>query len=398
MSDKIKTFWLNLDFVDCDLHSSQRQQVLRALKKQNVEVRANFNFKQKSVSVNGLDKVWMIQLRTLGPLGSILLSLEQQVILMKNLDVDVVVVRAFNLLQCLPLWFVWRKILQRKQPRFVLDIRSLPADFPGYWKHKQRQKRFDSAVKFAFRYFDGLTMITEKMKNELQLKSMNFQKEICVWSSGVDPNLFRPNAAIDFTSRFNFKNRFVVMYHGVLSPSRGLQQTIEAVAKVKKNHPEIMLVLLGSGPAETELKDQTRSLRLDNHVLIHPPVPFEEVPKYINSVQAGILPFPDLDSWKTSSPIKLCEYLAMGKPVIVTDITAHRNVLGELKCGFFVPNHQPDSIARGIESLIKKKSELKALGIIAREKATSDFTWDRQARKIKTYFQHLLKDTFSARM
>jgi glycosyltransferase involved in cell wall biosynthesis len=240
-------------------------------------------------------------------------------------------------------------------------------------------------------------MITEKMKKDLQVKCKNFQKKICVWSSGVDSNLFNPDSTSDIKSKNDFNNRFVILYHGVLSPKRGLQQTVEAVSRVRISHPDVLLVLLGAGLAQKELEELVRNYELENHVLIHPPIPFKEVAKFINCVQVGILPFPDLDSWNTSSPIKLYEYLAMGKPVIVTDIAAHRNALGELKCGFFIPDHHPESIVCGIEAVFKKRHELKALGKIARNKAIKEFTWDDQARKVKTYFELLLSDTFLGR-
>ena len=76
-------------------------------------------------------------------------------------------------------------------------------------------------------------------------------------------------------------------------------------------------------------------------------MPFEEVPKFIKSAQAAILPFPD---------------------------------------------HQPDSLARGIKTVMEKEPELAALGEIARKTAIERFIWERQAVKIKTYFQDLLKE------
>ena len=82
----------------------------------------------------------------------------------------------------------------------------------------------------------------------------------------------------------------------------------------------------------------------------------------------------------------------MGKPVIVTDIAAHRAVLGNLNCAFFVPDHQPDSIADGIKKAFENESELETLGELARKTAIQHFTWDRQARKIIAYFQDLLKE------
>lgn len=393
MPGKMKTFWMQDDsFLDRDMDMSERRQILQALADQKLEVRASFNFIQTTLPVRGLEKVWMLRLRAKNLLGMILLFAEQQLVLMRNLDADVVVVWPFNLHQTLLLWFLWRKILRRRRPKFVLDVRTLPVELPDNWRGKLRQKRFDTSVRLSFRYFDGLTMITEKMKRDLQTQANDFKKKICVWSSGVDPNLFDPENVEDCRSELGFKDRFVIMYHGILSPNRGLQQAIEAIAMVRKSQPEVIFFLLGKGPAQTELEGQIRNLGLENHVLIHPPVPLEEVPRYIKSADVGILPFPDLDWWNTSSPIKLNEYLAMGKPVVVTDIAAHRAALGKLKCGFFVPNHQPDSLAHGIKTVIEKASELRALGEIARKTAIEHFTWKRQARKIKVYFQDLLRE------
>ena len=392
MARKLKTFWLNIGMIDRDMELGARLQILRALTGEEIEVRANFNYIQTPLPVQGLDKVWMIRLRTKGLFGRILLFAEQQLVFMKNLDVDVVVVRYRNLHPTLSLWFLWRKVLRRRQPKFILDVRSLAVDLPENWRGKLEQIRFNTSVRLAFRYFDGLTVITEKMKRDLQAEANNFEKKICVWSSGVDPNLFDPDNGGDLRSELDFENRFVIMYHGILSPNRGLQQAIEAVAMVRKNHPEVMLFLLGKGPAQTELEELVRSLKLEKHVLIHPPVPFEKVPKYVKSAQTGILPFPDVDSWNTSSPIKLMEYLGMGKPVIVTDIEAHRAVLDQLKCGFFVPDHQPESLAQGIKAALERASELPTLGEIARNTAIEYFTWERQAKKIKDYFQNLLRE------
>jgi glycosyltransferase involved in cell wall biosynthesis len=274
-----------------------------------------------------------------------------------------------------------------------MDVRTLPVDLSDNWRGRLRQRRFNNAVYIAFRYFDGLTMITEKMKTDLQKVTNNFEKEICVWSSGVDPNLFNPDNVSDVRCELGLEDRFVIIYHGILSPNRGLQETIEAISKLRKSCPDIMLLLLGKGPAQNELEEWVRNLGLEDHVLIHPPVPLEEVPKYIKSAQVGILPFPDLNWWNTSSPIKLNEYIAMKKPVIVTDIEAHRVVLGNLKCAFYAPDNQPASLARCTKTVVDRKSELSALGEIARKKAIEHFTWEKQARKIKAYFQNLLRDS-----
>lgn len=394
---KISSFWLNIGMLDLNMELGFRKQILKSLAVQEVEVRANFNYLETAIPVDGLDKVYFLKLCRNGPIGSILLTIEQQLTLLKNLDVDVVVLRPFSLMATLPLWFIVRKVLRRKKPKFVLDIRTLVADFPGFWKRIQRQIRFDASVHIAFRYFDGLTVITEKMKRDLQNKNNNFKKKLCVWSSGMDPILFNPDKVCDLREELKIENRFVIMYHGILSPGRGLQQAIKAIAIVRKIIPEVMLFFLGKGPAQNELEELIRNLGLHEHVCIHPAVPFEKVPCFVKSIQAGILPFPDLDCWNTSSPIKLTEYLAMGKPVIVTDIEAHRYALGKLECGFFIPDSQPENIANGIKDLFDRRSELPVLGKIARKAAMERFTLEKQAKKIKSYFMELTaQDEFSS--
>lgn len=392
MISKLKTFWLNLGFLDRDMDLSERRQILRALSEQRVEVRAIFNYFHTPQRIFGLDKIWLLRFRAKGLIGRIWLFIEQQMVLIKNLDVHVIVVRAFNLHQTLPVWFFQRKILRRRLPKFVLDIRTLPVDIANDWRGKQQRLRFYSSIRLAFRYFDGISIITEKMKGDLQRIVNNYDKKVCVWSSGVDPILFDPEHTNDIKHIIEFDRRFVIMYHGILSPNRGLQQSIEAIAMLKKKYPEIMLFFLGKGPGQAELEKLIKRFKLENHVFIHQPVSFEDVPKYIKAASVGILPFPNLNWWNTSSPIKLFEYLAMKKPVILTDIAAHRAVLGNRQCGFFVPDHRPASIACGISTVLEKTTELAELGNIARKIVIEHFTWERQARKIKKYFQDLLED------
>lgn len=390
MGIKSKTFWLNIGLIDSNLELSYRKNILEVLAKQSVEVRASFNFYEKIFNENGLDKVWFVRLPRKGIIGNVLLAIKQQLVLIKNLDVDVIILRPFSLIESLPLWIIYRIILGHNRPLFVLDVRTYVADFPGLLKKIQRKIRFDISVYIAFKIFDGITVITEKMKNDLQSKVKNFSKKICIWSSGMDPDVFNPDSTHDLKDKLNLKDRFIIMYHGILSPGRGLQETVKSISIIRKLIPEIMLFLLGKGPAQSELEDIILERDLGRNVYIHPAVPFSDVPNFIKTTDAGILPFPDFECWNSSSPIKLTEYLAMEKPVIVTDIEAHRDALGQNRCGFFIPNHHPESIAAGIKEVYDKRADLPALGKISRKIALERFTLEKQAVKIKNYFENLL--------
>ena len=162
MKRKLKTFWLNIGLIDHDLAVRARLAFLQALSKEKIEVRSNFNYIHSPLTNHGLFKVWMLRYRGKGFLGSLCIFVRQQLVLAKNHDVDVIVLRYSNLHQTLPLWFLWRKILRRNLPKFVLDVRSLAVDLSNNWRGKLEQIRWNTSVRIAFRHLDGLTIITNK--------------------------------------------------------------------------------------------------------------------------------------------------------------------------------------------------------------------------------------------
>ncbi len=59
-------------------------------------------------------------------------------------------------------------------------------------------------------------------------------------------------------------------------------------------------------------------------VVLHPPVPFAELPEVARAARVLIMPYADLPVTRAMQPLKLKEYLATGKPVVVRDLPATR--------------------------------------------------------------------------
>ena len=189
--------------------------------------------------------------------------------------------------------------------------------------------------------------------------------------------------------KMNLKNKFVVMYHGTLTPARGLQESIEAINLLSREYSDITLFLVGDGIAKIKLEHMTINLNLGNRVIINDPVPHKKIPLYISLADVGILPFPHILWWRVSSPIKLMEYLAMGKPVIVTDIEAHRDVLNSNNCGIFIPSHNPEAIARGILKAYRKRNNLREIGQQGRKIIQEAYTWQKQASRLENFLRSI---------
>jgi glycosyltransferase involved in cell wall biosynthesis len=109
------------------------------------------------------------------------------------------------------------------------------------------------------------------------------------------------------------------------------------------------------------------------------------VADYIASADVGIVPLPDIEWWRTSSPLKLMEYLAAGKPVIVSRIAAHTAVLGDCPCACYLDRVSPEAIADGVRYFYGRRSELARLGSFGQQIVIQRYSWAAQARKLVDY-------------
>jgi len=383
----IKIFWLTNRYIDKHLHSTGRIEIIKSLVKLGMSVKSVFFYCDKKKNINNIKNAYYLKAYLGNELNRVIVGLKELgIFFLKSKDDDFLILGPVRP----ELFYIFHLLAKLKsKPKLILDIRTVPVDVPKGVRGIIREKTFHYSIKLASRYFAGIMVISRPLKEKLIREYKIPEKKICIYESGVNLDLFNFEATENYRNKLNFTNRFVIMYHGIFSPNRGLQNVIKAIARLKDEYPEILFFLLGKGPAENEFKEMVKNMALDRYVLIHPPVPQSEVPKYIKSADIGILPFPDIEWWRVSSPLKLMEYLAMKKPVIVTNIPAHRNVIGNKKCGIFIPNHQPEAIIQGIKSAIENRKKLADWGEEGLNIILNNYTWDHQALKIVNFLNTL---------
>lgn len=336
-----------------------------------------------------------IKLRRLrGPkiLNLLLFQLGQIVFLIKSIchGVDVVMTWHRTILFILP-FAVLSKVGLIKT-KFVLDIRSCPTDHTGMRKWIANF-RYEFAIKLAKYFYTGITVITDGYKRDLIHKNKIDPEKISVWTSGANTETFNKDRVCkkvieDIKLRHQLADKFVIIYHGVMSSFRGLDKMAESLALLK-NNGHIKLLLVGEGPAISEVKQIAQKNKLERMIEITGFVDYELIPAYIAAADIGVLPFDDIDWWNRSSPLKLMEYLSMETPVILTDIKAHRDVIGNSESGFFIKNNDPEIIASALEHMMKQKSNYVQMGKCGREIVVDNYTWMQQAQKFVNFADNI---------
>jgi glycosyltransferase involved in cell wall biosynthesis len=156
--------------------------------------------------------------------------------------------------------------------------------------------------------------------------------------------------------------------------------------KISKHRcSNFILFLLGTGPIVSRLKALIQKEDLQDDVIIHDPIDHSEVPKFIGMSDVCIVPLPYHPYWRFQSPLKLLEYLAMEKAVILTDIPAHRAVIGEAKCGIYISSVNPMKIAEAMEYAYFNKGNLEEWGKMGRKIVKEKYTWEKIAMDLENY-------------
>lgn len=272
--------------------------------------------------------------------------------------------------------------------KLILDIRSTPVETVGLRGFLQTFF-FTTSILIAKKFFNGITIITPLMKKEICSRFNIDTKRVGMWTSGVSTAIFNPEKytsdVANLKRKLGLTGKFVILYHGVFSENRGLIETIKAMSILKSINSKMVLFLLGTGPISSSLKELIWAKKIQGSVIIHDPVKHFEVPKFIAMCNVGIVPLPDHPYWRFQSPLKLLEYLAMEKIVILTDIPAHRFVIEEKKCGVYISSIAPIEIAKAIEYVYHNKEKMGNWGKIGREIIEKEYTWNKLAKDLEEY-------------
>lgn len=366
------------------LHKTSRIEILRHLAKRGHETflfalhsKEKYQPKMKDVHVISIPLRYIRYLSSLAYTLLLFLFLPFYFI---NLKPDFIIVEPNDLafLCLLPTLLFPRS----KRPKIIMDVRSTPV-----LSGPKETLVFNTAIYIAKKLFDGITIITPMMRKEICAKFDIDPRLVGVWADGASTTLFNSENydRIAMRKRLGLDHKFVILYHGALSMQRGILESIKSIETLKGRYPDLVLFLLGDSHSFPEIKKLIQKCDVQDTVITHDKVRYEDVPQYISLCDVGLVPLPDLPIWRHQCPLKLLEYLAMGKVVIATDIPANREVIGKSKCGIYISSANPREIAKAIIYAHDNKEKLKEWGSYGRTIINEKYSWKKVAEEFENY-------------
>jgi len=166
-----------------------------------------------------------------------------------------------------------------------------------------------------------------------------------------------------------------MVYVGLLNPSRGIDTLLLAVKEYVNGGRKIELTIAGSGKDENRLKEITAQNGLEAHVSFLGWVDNSEVPRLVAESDICIVPHHKCTHWDTTIPNKLFDYMAAGKPVLVSNVTPMERIVNENRCGLSYEDLNPADLAAKIV-LLEDVNLRRGLGENARKAITAKYRWD----------------------
>lgn len=180
------------------------------------------------------------------------------------------------------------------------------------------------------------------------------------------------------------KDGCIILYAGHLFSSKGVDTLLEASQFLAKDGK----VYFAGGTDEdiNSFKIKAEKLKVKNVVIVgrrgH-----EEIPWWLRA--ADILVIPNTakeDAAKyESSPSKLFEYMASGRPIVASDVPAIRDVFDESMGYFFEPDNAA-SLAATIQQVLVDRYSAEEKGKRARIEARN-YSWEARAASIKRFME-----------
>ena len=269
--------------------------------------------------------------------------------------------------------------------KVILDVRSIPVEINLPWDYKL-------SCKFANKFFDGATFITTGTQFYIENLIKSKFKNSALFPSAVNPSIFYPQVTNNLPSEIKAKakDRITFFYHGSISPNRGINLIIDAINQIKNIFPNLLFISISDNNKFISDYCESKNYKLNENLLLLDIVQHEKLASYIHLADICIVPLPRILWWEISSPLKLMEYLAMEKPIILSDIKAHLEVVPRDSdfVNYFNPDDEND-LSKKIIDTISNLHFLKNNARNGRKIVIKKYSWEIQAKVIADFIKRI---------
>lgn len=177
-----------------------------------------------------------------------------------------------------------------------------------------------------------------------------------------------------------------ILYFGRLSREKGIITLVEAYSR---SNCDLPLYIVGTGSVKEEVEGKIKELSMADKIKLLGFKSGRELKDIVAASHCVVLP----SEWYENGPYSIMEAMAVGKPVIVSNLGGLPELVDDGVTGYIVPAKDAEKLAEAIKKMSDMPSkDLLAMGQAATQKAKSMFDAQKYAREIIEKYEEIIKN------
>jgi glycosyltransferase involved in cell wall biosynthesis len=236
-------------------------------------------------------------------------------------------------------------------------------------------------------FFDAKSAhIKEKVRGATFTRAISYfcRSQLMMFSEWDDPTPFKVVHCGLEIGKYKFRPPREQVEHlfcaARLSPEKGFTFLIRALKILTDKGHSLELRLAGDGPSRAQLDRLARDLGVVDRVHFLGYMGEDAINKELRAADLFVLP-----SFVEGVPVSAMEAMAMGVPVIATNIGATSELVEDRKTGLLVRPSDAEALAEAVIMLIRDYDFRTRAAELARKKVTKEFEIQRETAKLNRY-------------
>ncbi|KAB8185891.1 glycosyltransferase family 4 protein [Microbispora catharanthi] len=284
-------------------------------------------------------------------------------------------------------------VRERTNTPFVYEVRGFleetwvsrdPARI-GSERHKLQREREAQIMREA----DAVVTLAETMAAEIVERGVP-RERIFLAPNAVDDSLLTADYDGEaFRERFGIgRDEIVVGSVSSIVAYEGFATLLNAAALLRDAGTPVKVLLVGDGAERPALLEQVERLGLKEAILPGRVGPDEALQAQA-AIDIFVCPREDLRVCRLVTPLKPVEAMALGKPVVLSDLPALSELVGGEGAGLLVPPGDPAALAKALAALRDDPERRRIMGEAGKAEVAAHRTWSSLARTYQGIYQSL---------
>lgn len=235
------------------------------------------------------------------------------------------------------------------------------------------------AERSVWRQADVVLPVTEELARMVRETGVPDER-ICIVPNAINWERFeKPVDVAAVREQLGLGNHIVVGFTGFMREWNRLERIVDIIAESQLERP-LHLLIVGDGPARATVMEHARARGVEDRITILGVVAREQVARYVSAFDVAIQP----NATHYSSPLKLFEYMALGRAIVAPDQSNIREVLTHERNALLFSPDDAAAYRAAVERLCTDDDLRRRLGDAAKsDLLEKDVTWDHNARRIE---------------